>query len=215
MTTKASYNTLSKICMGLLLTIGAGLGGWYWLRDDGYVPKPYGHPRIVLPAHDYVPLTGFPYSFEVSKHAVVVPDTSARAEPYWISIYYPDFEAEIQLTYKPVSHDLKLLREYYDDAYRLTAGHQVKAYAIQEKVLKTPQGHDVVVAELYGEIPSQIQFHTTDTAHHFLRGALYFNTATQNEYLAPIIDFIKEDITHMIHTLKWSKCPDLSSPSGN
>ncbi|MEL6153019.1 MAG: gliding motility lipoprotein GldD, partial [Bacteroidota bacterium] len=147
----------------------------------------------------------FPYSFEVSKHAVVVTYTSDNAEPYWISIRYPAFEAEIQLTYKPVKQDLKLLREYYDDAYRLTAKHQVKAYSIQEKVLKTPQGHAVVVAELYGEIPSPIQFHTTDTAQHFLRGALYFNTATQNDYLAPIIDFIKEDITHLIYTLTWEQ----------
>ena len=59
------------------------------------------------------------------------------------------------------------------------------------------------MAELSGQVPSQVQFYTTDMAQHFLRGALYFNTATQNDYLAPVIAFIKEDIIHMIQTLEW------------
>ena len=191
----------------LLLGLGLGTGAWFLGQADGYVPKPYGHPRIVLPEHVYVRLTGFPYSFDVSQHAVVVPDTSDRAESYWINIRYPAFDAEIQVTYKPVHNDLQRLREFYHDAYTLTAKHQVKAHAIQEKVLKTPEGHSVVVAELYGQVPSPIQFHTTDTAQHFLRGALYFKTATQNDYLAPVIDFIKEDIAHLIHTLEWNRQP--------
>lgn len=179
---------------------------WCLLREEIYVPKPPGHPRIVLPAHTYVTLPGhFPYTFEVSTHAVVKPVTSAHAEKYWIDIYYPAFEATIQLTYKPVRNTPKLLREYCNDAYKLTAKHQVRASAIQEETFKTPQGHMVVMAQLSGQVPSQVQFYTTDMKQHFLRGALYFNTATQNDYLAPIIAFIKEDILHLLHTLAWEK----------
>ena len=61
----------------------------------------------------------------------------------------------------------------------------------------------VVMALLSGQVPSQVQFYVTDTKQHFLRGALYFTTATQNEYLAPIIAFIQEDILHLLHTLAW------------
>jgi gliding motility-associated lipoprotein GldD len=186
----------------LVTVLSASL--WFLLRKETYVPKPPGYPRIVLPAHAYIPLPGsFPYTFEVSKHAVVTQDTSPKAEKYWINIHYPSFEADIQLTYKPVMNSPKLLRAYCSDAYKLTTKHQIKASAIQEKSFKTRQGHTVIMAELSGQVPSQVQFYITDKKHHFLRGALYFNTASQNDYLEPIIAFIKQDITHMLHTLVW------------
>ena len=192
------------IRLSLLLTATCSISLWWLLRHETYVPKPQGYPRIVLPAHAYTPLKGtFPYTFEVSQHAVVTKDTSPRAEQYWINIRYPAFEAAIQLTYKPVKKNPRLLREYCSDAYKLTAKHQIKASSIQEKSFKTRQGHPVIMAELSGQVPSQVQFYTTDMAQHFLRGALYFNTATQNDYLAPVIAFIKEDIIHMIQTLEW------------
>lgn len=187
----------------LLLTFG-GISLYGQLEQATYVPKPPGYPRIVLPPHAYTSLQGsFPYTFEVSQHAIVTQDTSPNAESYWINICYPAFEAKIQLTYKPVKNNPQLLREYCTDAYKLTAKHQIKASSIQEKSLKSKQGHTAIMAELRGEVPSQVQFYTTDMAHHFLRGALYFNTATQNDYLAPIIDFIREDIIHLIQTLTW------------
>ena len=89
------------------------------------------------------------------------------------------------------------------DAYKLTAKHQVKAYSIEETVLQTPNNHTAVVAELAGEVPTPFQFFSTDSTDHFIRGALYFRTASQNDSLAPIIDYIKMDIVHMLNTLSW------------
>ncbi len=172
--------------------------------SQAYVPKPRGFNRIDLPEHSYVSLPDtFPYQFEYASTAVIKKDTSPFAERYWISIYYPEFNADVQLTYKPVKNSEKLLREYLDDSYKLTAKHQVKAYSIEEKILKTPTGKSVSVAELSGEVPSQFQFHVTDSARHFLRGALYFRTATKNDSLAPVINFIKVDMAHMLNTLVW------------
>jgi hypothetical protein len=48
-----------------------------------------------------------------------------------------------------------------------------------------------------------MQFFTSDSTRHFLRGAVYVNTATQNDSLAPIIDFIKQDALHLVKTLQW------------
>ena len=92
-----------------------------------------------------------------------------------------------------------------DDSYKLTSKHQIKAYAIDESILRTSNGHTAVVAELSGEVPSQFQFFSTDSTQHFLRGALYFPTATKNDSLKPIIDFIKVDIIHMLNTLDWKE----------
>jgi gliding motility-associated lipoprotein GldD len=61
-----------------------------------------------------------------------------------------------------------------------------------------------VLYEIKGaEAASTLQFYVTDSLSHFLRGALYFNVSPNNDSLAPVIDFIEEDIRHMIGTLNW------------
>lgn len=169
-----------------------------------FMPKPKGYNRIVLPEHKYASLPdSLPYSFEYSTHAKILPDSSWIAEPYWIDLYYPDFQASIQVSYKPVKNDVQLLKEYLATAYKLTSKHQIKAYAIDEAIMKTELGKTAVLARLSGEVPSQYQFFTTDSINHFLRGALYFNTATQNDSLAPVIEYVKDDIMRILNTLKW------------
>ena len=77
------------------------------------------------------------------------------------------------------------------------------AYGIEEGILVTPQGYTGVVAELEGEVPTQFQFFVTDSTQHFLRGALYFNTAMKNDSLAPVIEYIKADMAHLMNSVKF------------
>jgi gliding motility-associated lipoprotein GldD len=58
---------------------------------------------------------------------------------------------------------------------------------------------------LKGEVPSQVQFLVTDSTDHFLRGALYFKMADKNDSLAPVIQFIQQDIVHMVQTTRWKQ----------
>ncbi|MBD0259385.1 MAG: gliding motility lipoprotein GldD [Cytophagales bacterium] len=169
-----------------------------------YVPKPKGYNRIDLPPRQYVGLQGdYPYHFEHSAHAVIKKDTFARAEPYWIYVYYPSLRANVQVTYKTVNQDPKKFQELVNDAYKLAAKHQIKAEAIEEMTMKTPDGKTANLFQLEGEVPSQFQFYVTDTTTHFFRGALYFSTSTKNDSLAPVIDYVKEDMVHLLNTLKW------------
>ena len=169
-----------------------------------FVPKPKGYNRIDMAPHAYVSLPDtFPYYFEYSEHAEIHSDTSFNAERYWLNVYYPEHEANIQLTYKDVNQNEKVLETLLEDAYRLTANHQIKAASIGERVIGTPTGKRALVAELSGEVPSQFQFYITDSTDHFLRGALYFRTATKNDSLSPVIEYIKIDMVHMLNTLRW------------
>ena len=173
-----------------------------------YTPKPKGYPRLDLPAQHYqwLPDT-FPYRFAYSTHARMRPDSSWMAEPYWIALNYPDFSAAIFLTYKPIHQTPTRLYEYLSDTYRLVAKHQIKAYRIEERKLHLPSGIDASMVHLYGEVPTPLQFHATDSIHHFLRGALYFNTASKNDSLAPLIDYLSRDIQHLLNTLTWRSVP--------
>ncbi len=169
-----------------------------------FTPKPKGYNRFDLPEHAYTNMADtLPYSFEYSSHARVLRDTSYISDKNWIEVYYPDYKANIHITYKEILN-ADSLREFLDDAYFLTAKHQIKAYAIDESIVITPSNKTVVYAELDGEVPSQFQWFTTDSTRHFLRGALYFNTQVQNDSLRPAIEFVKVDIVHMMNTLEWN-----------
>lgn len=171
-----------------------------------YLPKPIGYNRLVLPDPVYRSLPdSLPYTFEYSEHAKLLADTSWIRERFWIEIYYPQLKANIHLTYKKVENNEQLLKEFLNDAYTLTAKHQIKAYAIDEVIVKTPLGQTAIVVELDGDVPSQMQFTITDSTQNFLRGALYFNTKVQNDSLRPAIEYMKKDIMHLINTFNWNQ----------
>jgi gliding motility-associated lipoprotein GldD len=172
-------------------------------RSD-YKPKPKGYNRLVLPAAEYQPAPdSLPYRFEYSKHARLLDDTSWISERHWIEIYYPELKANIHITYKKLNSKDDFLKTLLNDAYRLTSKQQIKAYAIDEVNIVTPSGKTAVIAEIAGDVPSQFQFTMTDSTRNFLRGALYFNTAVQNDSLAPAIEFMKKETLHFINTLEW------------
>ena len=174
--------------------------------DQTYLPKPEGYNRIDLPEHNYRLLAEkHPYLFEYSTEAKILKDSSRIAEPHWIDIFYPDFQANIQLTYKPIHGDSGVFKELSNDAYKLTSKHQIKAYSIEDQIVVTPSGKTAIVTELSGEVPSQFQFFVTDSVKHFFRGALYFRTATKNDSLAPVIEYLKTDAMHLVNTLKWEE----------
>jgi gliding motility-associated lipoprotein GldD len=174
--------------------------------NTDYTPKPKGYPRIDLPVQIYQPLdSSHPYTFEYSTSAVILPDTFAKAEPHWIFISYPALKANIQLTYKPVLNDSKRLTGFINDAYKLAGWHRVRASGIREIVTKTQTGQRAILLELSGDVPSHLQFFTTDTTTHYLRGAMYFSVAGQQDSLAPVINYLKADMMHLLNTLKWKK----------
>ncbi|NVO31416.1 gliding motility lipoprotein GldD [Hymenobacter lapidiphilus] len=169
-----------------------------------FTPKPKGYNRIDLPAHSYQQLApGRPYTFEYSRAAKILRDSSYLAQPHWINVYYPQLKANVQLTYADVRADRKAFNRLLEDARKLTGKHEIKASAIDERVLEMPGGLRATVFELQGEVPSQFQFYTTDSTRHFLRGALYFRTATANDSLAPVIEYVKQDMIHLLNTLRF------------
>ncbi|MEI9919176.1 MAG: gliding motility lipoprotein GldD [Bacteroidota bacterium] len=171
-----------------------------------YTPKPKGYNRIPLPDTAYHPLPDtLPYQFQYSRYAILAKDTSWIRERHWVEIYYPTLKANVHITYKKLMNSEQLLKEFLNDAYVLTAKHQIKADAINETIVTRKDGKVAIVAEIEGEVPSQFQFTMTDSTNNFLRGALYFNTKVQNDSLKPAIDFMKKEMMRIVNTLEWKK----------
>ena len=169
-----------------------------------YTPKPKGYNRILLPDTVYRPLPDtLPYQFQYSSSATLMKDTSWIRERHWVEIYYPTLKANVHITYKKLMNNEQLLKEFLNDAYVLTAKHQIKANAINETIVTRKDRKVAIIAEIEGEVPSQFQFTMTDSTKNFLRGALYFNTKVQNDSLKPAIDFMKKEMMRIVNTLEF------------
>ena len=173
--------------------------------SDSYAPKPRGYFRIDLPEKAYRAFdAAFPYTFDYPVYADISADSSKMAEPYWINIRYKPFNATLHLSYKMMAGNLD---KYLNDAHTLVNKHIPKATAISQREFVDP-AHRVfgLVFDIRGaDAASPYQFYLTDSITNFVRGALYFNHVPNNDSLAPVIEFLKKDMEHMINTFRWSK----------
>ncbi|MFY0591723.1 MAG: gliding motility lipoprotein GldD [Roseivirga sp.] len=172
--------------------------------EEVYLPKPSGYNRIDLPDHTYQSLPDtFPYQFDYSRYAELLGDSNKLADRYWSNLYYPQFDALVQITYKDLTEGDNSVSTLLNESFALTMKHDRRAYGIEEKLVPIPNGQIASVTRLEGEVPTQLQFFTSDSVRHFFRGALYFNTATKNDSLKPVIDFITKDVLHMLNSFEW------------
>ena len=171
--------------------------------DKNPQPKPRGYFRIDLPEKQYVTLdTMRYYSFEYPTYATITPDYHSLNEKDWVNVEFSRFKGTIHISYKPVNDNLPV---YLEDAHLMITKHISKATGIRDSVIINKE-RDVygLVYFLEGEgVASTLQFYLTDSTEHFLRGSLYFNVIPNNDSLQPVIDFITEDVRHLITTLEW------------
>ncbi|MDR1023291.1 MAG: gliding motility lipoprotein GldD [Prevotellaceae bacterium] len=167
-------------------------------------PKPRGYYRIALPEkHAYAPLSlkDYPYTFDVSAYATAAPNTGRGSEPYWLDVSYASYNATIFLSYKNAKNNLDKLIE---DAHTLVYRHTIKAEAITEQRFESNDGKTFgYLYEIGGNAATNVQFYVTDSVKNFLRGSLYFNTPPNHDSLAPVIEFITEDIRRLFETIEW------------
>lgn len=170
--------------------------------DDLVAPKPRAYYRISFPEKKYIKYdSACPFSFDMPVYTKVVNDKDAQAEPCWLNMEFPSFNGTLHLSYKQVSNNIK---GYLDDTYELASKHQVKASGIKEQLVN--KGSSKVYGLIYdieGNAASSFQFFLTDSTHHFIRGALYFNAVPNTDSIKPVIDFLKKDIYTMINTFEW------------
>lgn len=193
-------NNVVKILLFAVLTAGC--------RDIA-VPRPKGYFRIDLPVKEYVSFsdtsineTRIPLSFEYPRYGKISSEENIFTEPGWFNIYFPKYNAKIYLTYRSINNDLESLM---DQSYQMNVkNHIIKADAINEISFSKPENKVYgILYDLKGNTATAVQFFLTDSLKHFLRGSLYFSAEPNSDSLAPVIEFFRDDIVHMIETLNW------------
>lgn len=164
---------------------------------DDVLPKPKGYLSLQYPKAIYQKEEiAKPYRFEISNNVVIV-----EQPKFWRQIQYPKLKASISITYRPIQNNLK---ELLIESEKLVYEHAVKAEEIKtrnfENFDKRVFGS---LQEISGNAASQIQFHLTDSTHHFMKGTLYFYAKPNYDSILPAVDYIKKDIMRLVETLEW------------
>jgi len=165
------------------------------------VPKPRGHFRIDFPEKEYIEFDSIcPFTFEYPVYSVINKEPGMD-EYCWFNIEFTDYKGRLHLSYMDVEDNLMLLT---DDAHKLAYKHAIKADAIEEKLwINDDDNVYGIIYLISGDAASSVQFFVTDSLSHYLRGSLYFDALPNKDSLAPVIDFFREDVVHLIETLKW------------
>jgi len=175
--------------------------------NSPYIPKQEGYFKISLPEKKYVTFNepSYPYTFEYPAYARIVKDTSffdsIPENPYWINIDFPQFSGRIYMSYKSIGK--YKLDQLVNDAYKMTNKHTVKASGIDDSLIHPASNVSGVFFKVEGNVATANQFFVTDSTHHFLRGALYFDATPNEDSLRPVNNFLVTDMKHLISTFRW------------
>ena len=172
--------------------------------DQANVPKPKGYFRIIFPEHRYRSFTSdAPFIFDYPIYGTVTKDTDKNSQPYWYNLNFPQFNGQLHITYHGV-FSAKNYNNMTELTRMLAMKHTIKANSIDQKLINYP---DKKVYGIYyaieGNTASSVQFFLTDSAKHYLRGALYFNERPQYDSIQPVIKFVKKDIDKLIESFRW------------
>ena len=176
-----------------------------------YSPKPRGYFRIELPEKSYRPyVSNYPFTFSYPAYAKMELDTNPgrnklQKMQYLLNMQFPQLNGTLHLSYEAITSK-KIFDELIEDAHKLAFKHTVKATGIDEGIISYP---DRKVYGLYytidGNAASAVQFYLTDSVHHYIRGALYFNAQPQFDSIQPVLNFVKPDVDVMIKSFRWKQ----------
>jgi gliding motility-associated lipoprotein GldD len=193
--------------------------------NSPFMPKPRGYFSIPFPVHAYQTFSkdGFPYQFEYPVYANITREGMLSDDnpdnPFWFNIDFPQFNGRIYISYKTIggfsTYKIKTATGYRDslvkntfeglrdEAFRMTFKHTLRASSIEDSLFQTANGISGVYFKVGGNAATANQFFITDTFHHFLRGALYFDAVPNTDSIKPVVEFLQKDLHHIIEHFKW------------
>lgn len=178
-------------------------------EQGSFSPKPRMYPRVVLPDPAYQlvdPEWDCGFVFKKSTHAEIIERNTFfnEAIPFecWFDLHYASLDASIHFTYYPIGDDYSY-QNLANESFKMVYEHSAIASGIDESPIVLDGRESGMEFNLAGPVASPYQFFLTDTADHFLRGAVYFNAQPNPDSIAPILDYIMTDIDTLLKSFRW------------
>jgi gliding motility-associated lipoprotein GldD len=175
-------------------------------------PKPRAYPRITYPEKGFKTFTGdfcnmtfqYPAYSKIERNKYFFGEEAPN--PCWFNLYFPDFDAKLHCSYMSIDKE-NTIEHLQTQAFKMSDWHTKKASFIDEKTFTNPNNAIGMTFDVEGPAASPFQFYITDSLQekHFFRAAFYFNSQINTDSLAPIYNFIKEDLHVMVNSFKWKE----------
>lgn len=172
------------------------------------IPRQKAYQRVYLPKKKYKQFqSACPFQFEIPIYSEIEDKTTFQGQKLtgdtcWFNIVFPELNGKIYMSYKYYP-DQEMLTKLLEDSYRMTSKHMIKASYIKDSVIDRENLKGLIYS-VGGNSASEKQFVLTDYKHHFVRGALYFNSTPNYDSMKPVLDFVDRDIYHLINTFKFN-----------
>ena len=166
-----------------------------------YHPKPLVYHRIDLPTKTKRVAVDSPCEWE----SVAPMNSKFKVDPKnecWITWDFPEYNSEVFLTYLPIKNP-EDLRTLLDEMHQLSYDHQKKANDIKVDANKLQSGNLILEYNITGNAATPYQFCITDSTNHYMRGSLYFRNTPNYDSIAPVLDYLKQEIHVYLDSLKW------------
>ena len=173
--------------------------------ENYFLPKQSAYLRLDYPKPEYKLINDkdFPFFFEANTRLSEISDIDINLRSIDFIINYNQLNAQINFQYKNVNSSEKL-NTYILDLKRTIETHsmmansvKIKDYSLKEKNIFGR------IFDLSGNVASPYQFYLTDSINNIISGLVYFNIKPNYDSILPAINYIENDIIHLIESFDW------------
>jgi len=173
--------------------------------ENYFLPKESAYLRLDYPKPEYELIDDkeFPFFFEANSRLSEISDIDINSESIDFIINYNQLNAQINFQYKNVNSNEKLnayildLKMTIETHSTMANSVKIKDYSLKEKNIFGR------IFDLSGDVASPYQFYLTDSTNNIISGLVYFNIKPNYDSILPAINYIENDIIHLIESFNW------------
>ena len=173
--------------------------------ENYFLPQQSAYLRLDYPKPEYKLINDkdFPFFFEANTRLSEISDIDINPESIDFIINYNKLNAQINFQYKNVNSNEKLnayildLKMTIETHSTMANSVKIKDYSLKEKKIFGR------IFDLSGDVASPYQFYLTDSTNNIISGLVYFNIKPNYDSILPAINYIENDIIHLIESFNW------------
>ncbi len=175
-----------------------GCENYFLTKQSAYLRLDYPKPEYKL-----IDDKDFPFFFEANTILSEISDIDINPESIDFIINYNQLNAQINFQYKNVNSNEKLnayildLKMTIETHSTMANSVKIKDYSLKEKNIFGR------IFDLSGDVASPYQFYLTDSTNNIISGLVYFNIKPNYDSILPAINYIENDIIHLIESFNW------------
>lgn len=173
-------------------------------EDASPIPKPPSYLRTDLPDHTYVTYRdSCNYQFDLAELYSVENAPGDENSECHRRIQLGPLNGTVFFRYWDMNQPLSY---YINNANDEVDMHKTKATNIIDKsVLRHDDRVFGTLFRLEGDVATPFQFYLTDSTDHFVYAEVLFNFAPNYDSLRPTLDYVQQDLEHIMETFQWAK----------